>query len=628
MDRELIKSPRPYAVVVNDDGVQLNLLSALVREVGLEPRGFATAEAALTDMSVSSGLTGGAASAMPALVITDIYMPGIDGWRFCRLLRSPEYAAFNEVPIVVVSAFYAGEETDRIASDIGAEAFIPSPVDGACFVEQVRAILKGRRAQIGLRALIVDDNEALADLLQGTFIANDYKADIAPTVRAAADAFKRTAYDVIVLDYHLPDGTGDTLLDAFRAQRPDCVCIMMTTDSEPELALDWMKQGAAAYLHKPFQADYLIELCGRARRERALLRVQDLLEERTRELRESEAALRSVVHNSADLMITTDQKSIVTYVSPQCVNVLGQPSGEFIGHTMPEILHPDDAAACARAWQTLLHGGSLRDSEYRITDGEGRVRWVSHSAQLVEIDGRVVGTQNTIRDTTERKLAEEQLRRNLEEKEVLLREVHHRVKNNLTVISSLLHLQSNLIQTPEQALAAFQNSMDRIMSMALVHEELYKSRNYARVDMGEYLEKLTSHLLQAHGSREDIHLSAKAEGIVLSVNTSIPCGLILNELITNAFKHAFPNGRSGDIHVLLQKVNDEYFDLSVWDNGIGLPEGYDLNKSGSLGLTLVQLLTEQLEGNLDISTDNGTRCHIRFTQEHNHEHAETADRTR
>ena len=276
---------------------------------------------------------------------------------------------------------------------------------------------------------------------------------------------------------------------------------------------------------------------------------------------------------------------------------------------------------------SLREVGFVEDFEFEARAADGQRLWLSMNARVESYreDGSFA-IEGFTSDITERKRAEEQLRRNLEEKEILLREVHHRVKNNLNVISSLLNLQSSVIQTPEQALAAFQNCRDRILSMALVHEELYKSQNYARVDMDEYLDRLTRHLQLAYGSGEGIQVSADAEGIVLNVSTSIPCGLILNELITNAFKHAFPKGGGGEIHILLRKVDDEYFDLSVSDNGIGLPEGYDRNKNGSLGLTLVRLLTEQLEGSLSISTENGTRCNIRFTQGRNHVQAENTPR--
>ncbi len=212
----------------------------------------------------------------------------------------------------------------------------------------------------------------------------------------------------------------------------------------------------------------------------------------------------------------------------------------------------------------------------------------------------------------ERKKADEQLRRNLEEKEVLLREVHHRVKNNLSVIASLLNLQSSVIQTPEEALTAFRNSRDRVISMALVHEELYRSRDYARIDMNTYLGNLTRQILSVYDTGGNIRLSAQAEGIVLNVNTAVPCGLILNELITNAVKHAFPTGGPGDIHIVLRAVDDDCIELSVSDNGIGMPEGFEWQQCGSMGLTLVRLLTEQIRGTLEIFGENGTHCRIRF----------------
>jgi two-component sensor histidine kinase/HAMP domain-containing protein len=214
----------------------------------------------------------------------------------------------------------------------------------------------------------------------------------------------------------------------------------------------------------------------------------------------------------------------------------------------------------------------------------------------------------------ERGKAEDELRRNLEEKEILLREVHHRVKNNLTVISSLLNLQSSSIENPEQALAAFRNSADRIMAMALVHEELYKSRDYARMDMGDYVEKMTESLLQAYCPGGNIRLSAETKGIILSVNTAIPCGLILNELITNAFKHAFPGERSGEIRVRLKALDGETFELSVVDNGIGMATQPEGQEGGSLGLTLVRLLVDQLHGSMETSNEEGTGFRILFRQ--------------
>ena len=221
MNTEPLSASTRFAVVVNDDPTQLNVLALLVRKAGLEPRTFASAEAALAAMS---------AGVVPALIVTDLYLTGIDGWRFCRLLRSPEYLAFNQVPIVVVSATYAGAEAARITADLGAEAFLPSPVDGRRFCEQVRVILSGEQVRNPLRVLIVDDSAPFCDLLKQVFMNNGYEVETAFTAHAAAATFEKTAYDVAVLDYHLPDKPGDVLLEAFRAQRPDCVCLMMTID--------------------------------------------------------------------------------------------------------------------------------------------------------------------------------------------------------------------------------------------------------------------------------------------------------------------------------------------------------------------------------------------------------------
>jgi two-component sensor histidine kinase len=214
----------------------------------------------------------------------------------------------------------------------------------------------------------------------------------------------------------------------------------------------------------------------------------------------------------------------------------------------------------------------------------------------------------------ERKRGEIQLRSSLEEKEILLREVHNRVKNNLNVISSLLSLQASEIKTPEEALNAFRNSRDRVMSMALVHEELYRSRDYASVNMSQYLESLTRQIQQIYDPRGEVCLSAQAEGVVLSVNDAVPCGLILNELVTNAFKYAFPKGeKPGDIRVVVRRVDDELFELSVSDNGIGLPAGYDRRENEGLGFMLVRLLATQIGGIPKIFVKNGTCCRVRFS---------------
>jgi len=415
MKNDIPRPPAVTAVVVNNDPAQLNLLSELLRKADVEPCAFTSVEAALAAMSAGARSTDKGPGALPALVVTDLYMPGIDGWRFCRLLRSPEYAALNQVPILVISATFAGDEASRIAADLGAEAFLPSPVEGQRFCEQVKAILTGERVRIALRVLIVDDNATFCGLLKEVFSHNGYEAQTAFTFHAATGAFRKSAYDVAVLDYHLPDGSGDALLDEFRAMRPDCVCLMMTSDTGPDLAVEWMKKGAAAYLRKPFQPSYLIELCAKARRERALLRVQDLLEARTRQLRTSEERLKLALLG-ADLG-TWDwhvPSGAVTF-NERWAAILGYASDEIEPNVRgwEALVHPDDLPCVMNALNAHLEGRTDGyQTEYRIRQKSGGYTCVLDKGRVVERDaqGKPLRVCGTHLDITESKRAAEALK--------------------------------------------------------------------------------------------------------------------------------------------------------------------------------------------------------------------------
>ena len=402
-------------VVVNDDATQRTVLSGLLRRAGLEPRAFESAEAALAAMVAAAGPPDGDPGSLPVLVVTDLYMPGIDGWRFCRLLRSPEYAAFNEVPILVVSATFAGDEADRIAADLGANAFLSSPVDGERFGETVRTLLRGGVPRHRPRVLVVEDGTTRSGDLAQAFEAHGYEADTVQTARAADAAFASVAYDVAVLDHHLPDGTGDALLEAFRARRPDCVCVLTTSDLRPELALEVMKRGAAACLRRPFEAAYLIELCERARREHALLRVQDLLELRTRELQASEARFRNAMDATRDGLWDWDVPAGRTYYSPAYMGMLGYSPDElpFVPGTWIDLVHPEDRPHALAANEACLQNETQGvDVEFRMRARDGSWRWIRGRGRAVRRDaqGQALQMIGTHEDVTERKQAEEALR--------------------------------------------------------------------------------------------------------------------------------------------------------------------------------------------------------------------------
>ncbi len=216
----------------------------------------------------------------------------------------------------------------------------------------------------------------------------------------------------------------------------------------------------------------------------------------------------------------------------------------------------------------------------------------------------------------ERKEAEKKLKKSLQEKDVLLKEIHHRVKNNLQVISSLLNLQSKKIDNPE-ALAAFSESCDRIRTMASIHNQLYRYENLAEIKFGKYIEELTNYLFRSYsllGSKIDLDITVD-DDISLEVGTAIPCGLIINELITNSLKYAFPDRGEGKIELTLREVENGNLKLIVSDNGVGLPSDFSPQNNSTLGMRLVRRLIDQLEGTFSFDNKNGAKFVINFPAE-------------
>jgi two-component sensor histidine kinase/HAMP domain-containing protein len=215
-------------------------------------------------------------------------------------------------------------------------------------------------------------------------------------------------------------------------------------------------------------------------------------------------------------------------------------------------------------------------------------------------------------EVAERKQAEELIRASLHEKEILLKEIHHRVKNNLQVISSLLSLQARKMQDPA-SLEQLRNSQNRIRSMALIHEKLYQSKDLSRIDFSEYIQSLTAHLMRTYNNfAHDVNLNVQVEDVYLSIDKAVACGLLLNELISNSLKYAFSNGNKGEIRIQLKQAQDSRVSLVVGDNGVGIPAEVDFHNTSSLGLQLVNTLVNQIEGTIELDRSQGTCFRIGF----------------
>ncbi len=404
--------PKPSVVVVNDDTTQLNVLCGLLKKAGLEPVPFKSAETALAAM--------GQDDLPPVLIVTDLYMPGIDGWQFCRLLRSPEFARFNKTPILVVSATFSGDEPSRITTDLGANAFLRMPFIGQQFIEQVQALIKGEKTPVVLKVLVVEDGRLDSTRLLKALQAHGYSIDATSSYQEALSMIAQTAYDVAVLDYHLPDGFGDGLLKPLQENSPDCVCIMMTADPQPELALTWMKLGVSAYLQKPFEPEYLIAQCERARRERALLRVQDLLHARTRQLQESEEKYRGLIQYSSDPIFAYNPDETYRFVNEAFAGAFGKQPEEIIGKNPHTIFPYDEAEKRLTVVRQVFKTGRKGEIEVKVVLHTGEERYYLTVADPIKDEqGHVLYVTCTSKDITERKRTEEMLRESEEKYKIL-----------------------------------------------------------------------------------------------------------------------------------------------------------------------------------------------------------------
>jgi two-component sensor histidine kinase len=271
---------------------------------------------------------------------------------------------------------------------------------------------------------------------------------------------------------------------------------------------------------------------------------------------------------------------------------------------------------------------------YRVS-APGAPRWVEGRG-TVELDheGNIVRMAGTAQDVTEREqrnaeqaLAQQErdqlnqrlqalnleLQGSLREREVMLQEIHHRVKNNLQVISSLINMQIRKLEAGENR-DALEECKSRVQAIALIHEKLYRAGDYARVPFAEYAKSLISSVFQANGdAAANVRLELQIDELALAVDQAIPCGLILNELITNALKHGFSDGRSGTVRVRLAKVGPGTVGLTVGNDGIALPETFETRSSRSLGLNLVTTLARQLQARLEVSRRPGTSFQLQFT---------------
>ena len=358
-----------------------------------------------------------------------------------------------------------------------------------------------------------------------------------------------------------------------------------------------------------------------------VLALWDLSEQETAdaEQRKTEARYRSLIEQipAVTFMAALTGDVIDIYVSPQIEALLGYSQEQWLSDPFLWFnqLHPDDRDRCTAEFARGCRTGGPFHAEYRAFTRTGEMVWIHGEARVVRDEaGRPMFIQGLAYDITKPKRAEEEMRAHakemeasLAEKEVLLKEIHHRVKNNLQVISSLLKLQSSHVKDPA-ALEMFNESRGRVHTMALLHEKLCQSQNLSRIDFGDYIQSLTKLVSGSYAGARPVTIRTEVQGILLSMDVAVPLGMIINELVTNSLKYAFPSGRTGTVEVSLRKVTEGNFLVRVVDDGIGFPEHLDFRSTGSLGMQLVCTLTDQIGGSVEVIRSAGTEFRISFRE--------------
>lgn len=284
-------------------------------------------------------------------------------------------------------------------------------------------------------------------------------------------------------------------------------------------------------------------------------------------------------------------------------------------------IHTDDAALLHQTFSAAVLNGSVYELEHRVVRPDGSVRWVHDRANpYFDQNGKLVRYVGSTLDITDRMKADEIIRTSLQEKEILLKEIHHRVKNNLQIISSLLKLQSRFY--PDERLnAVFQECQDRIRAMAGVHALLYRSKDFTRINFVDCIRETTAELLRSYQKTSaNILPEIHAEEVMLSIDEAVPCSLIINELVTNAVKYAFTETGHGVLRIELAET-EQGIRLLVKDNGVGFPPELNFRETETLGLQLVTMLVKQLDGTIEQSVDGGTEYTLQYGKKHDSKEA-------
>ena len=565
-----------------------------------------------------------------ALILLDVKLPTLSGFEVAKLIRQREKNRY--VPIIFITGVTKDAESIAQGYLSGAVDFLMKPVDPQILIAKVSFFID-----------VYIKHEALKQA--GKHFSSLYQNGNLIVWRADARnlQFEFISREVEnILGYSPQDWLASENFFQDHVSAEDRTWVVSTLlraahDRVP-LELEYRmisRDGRTRWFHNvvrtPKDDGSSMELIGimlditeRKEAEEAVRVANEQLEERVRErtieLKSAEKVASEAKSRYQDLVEGLD--GIVweaipstlhfTFVSSKAEAILGYPISQWIENPRfwKNIIHPDDRERILR-WMNEVSENKQqeRQFEYRVVTADGRILWLNNIVGLSN-PGGYERLRGIMIDVTERKEMERLVKKSLEEKDLLLKEIHHRVKNNLQIISSLLNLQKNYV-TSRECSSVLDESQNRVHSMALIHEKLYQTENLTQISFADYVHDLSSFLFRSYGvENTKVKFNVNSEAF-LNIDTAIPCGLIVSELISNALKYAFAQRPAGEIFIETRQENGT-FELWVKDDGIGFPEDLDFRNTQSLGMRLVNSLTRQLQGKIELQRACGTCFRISF----------------
>ena len=535
-------------LVVNDDPVQLQMLAKVLTGHGCEVIPCKQGKEALEKLG-ELGLVD--------LIICDLYMPEIDGWKLCRLLRSEEFSSYNNIPVLITSATFSGSAAEDMARELGVNGFIPIPYNQEELLSRIDHILLGREKPQSLRVLVVEDDLDLREIITEGLGNCGYTVFSASDGKEAYARFYEIKPDIIILDFHLPDNDGQQLLPVFKSPESQSSVILITGNPSPDLAVTVIQMGADAYIRKPFTIQYLITLCEKIRREWSLLRAEKLLEERTLELNR-------ILDTSVDGIMITDPDGFITQLNQFMGTITGYAPEELIGkHTSALLPQSKEDQEKAKLFSRRLYKESTIvgfEMSWLRKDGV-LIELEVNAAQLKDNRQNISGVVASIRDITQRKKAEAELKQAKElaeaanrAKSEFLGNMSHELRTPLNHIIGFTELivskhygELNAVQ--EEYLQDVLRSSNHLLSLITTVLDLSRMESgkltltITEVSPKRILEKTVA-TFQEQALRQGLQISLHSDTIPATIRADeIRLHQILTNLISNAIKFTPPGGK-------------------------------------------------------------------------------------